>query len=147
MSGVAKFGKPSPAYGGVAVRQIGIIENVSYLNPFVGAIPAPAAAWLARLMVRNVAPGATWGTKIEIFERNPAAPDFDEDLDAVYHDDRYISGAEMLDDRLTRNLFLNATGDPLVWVRLTPENGTSNRYKIRFDWILVAAASALPPIP
>lgn len=147
MSGVAKFGRPSPAYGGVAVRQVGLIENVSYLTPFVGSVPFPRAAWLARAMFRNVTPGATWGTRIELFERSPLDPLFDEDLDAVFHDDRFVSGTEMLDDRLTRNLFLNADGADLIWIRLTPENGASNRYKVRLDAVLVAAGTALPPIP
>ena len=142
MAGYAKFGRPSPVYGGILVKQIGTISNVAYDNPFVGEIPFAACARLERIKLRNVTPGATYRTKIELFDCPPAVAD---EFNVIYYNEGFYSD-HMLDDILTSIPYASEDGTPWIWIRVTPEQGTSNTFKLRIDGTLAVAAPALPPI-
>lgn len=142
MAGTAKFGYPNPIAGGVIVKQQGTIMNVAYNSPFIGEIPFAAVCRLNRIMLRNTTPGATYRTKIELFDCPPASAD---EFNRIYYNEGFYT-EKLLDDILTDILYASDDGTGRIWIKITPEQGTSNNYKLRIDGVLAVAGPVLPPM-
>lgn len=148
MAGFAKFGD-DPVNGSV-VRQKGTIGPIGPDSPYVGAIPWVPSCLLRRLKARNITPGATQPTTVEIFEGDPRLPGTDAELDCVYYNNG-ITPQDMTDDFLFRDIpYAENQRRPLLWLRVTPGEGasTSSRYKMRIDAVLnPTQADTLDPVP
>lgn len=146
--GSIRFGRDNSVYGGIIIKQTGMITNVSTAG-YKTSIPFAKVCTIERIFIRNVTPGPVNGmvdypTHLEIADMDPDDPNF-KTFNVIYRDEGVFSH-EWLDDVLTRINYASESGLDEIWIRVTPAQGSSNKYEFRLDGKLAVAAPALTPV-
>jgi hypothetical protein len=137
----AIFGKEkTKQYGNIVVQAKGEIHNVSSADPLIVEIDFVSLARLNRIMVRNITDDSIT-TIVELFSVDPSNG-FHE-YDRVYFNNKFE--VRRRDDKLTDIIYIQPDGLDKIWLRLTPSNGTSNRYEFLLDGVKMVKDGVISP--
>lgn len=123
---IVHLGKPPSWAGTTPVKKHGTIENVSAASPAIVEISFHRSVWIHRVFVRRTAPFNSGKTDIKLYDKDPSGVTNSWNL--VYWDDGFDSD-KALDDVRVNVLYTSEDHTDRIWLKVTPEAGTSNFYE------------------